>query len=137
MGGNLRFAERFIEVCGTSEPAKVQRLLNIPYQSAKNYLQGRVPNTDVLIEISNQTSYSIDWMLTGRGKKIIEDSALADIPILTRQFEAIVRKICLEVIREVIGETPEHQPKVVKLHSSELMSEKVLDKSNAPTGRET
>jgi hypothetical protein len=63
------FVERFIEVCGTSEPSKVQKLLDVSYQAAKNYLQGRLPDSYVLKTISERTPYSINWLLTGQGEK--------------------------------------------------------------------
>ena len=135
MGKNSDFVARFVEACGTSEPAKVQRLLNVSYQAAKNYLQGRLPHSDVLILIAQRTSYSIDWLLTGRGKKIVDDVWTQDTPILTGQIEDSVRRICVEVINEINGR-PEAQPKVVVLQSSELMSEKVMDEANALTGRQ-
>ena len=135
MGKNSDFVARFVEACGTSEPAKVQRLLNVSYQAAKNYLQGRLPHSDVLILIAQRTSYSIDWLLTGRGKKIVDDVWTQDTPILTGQIEDSVRSICVEVINEINGRQ-EAQPKVVVLQSSELMSEKVLDEANALTGRQ-
>ena len=133
MGKNSDFVKRFVEACGTSEPAKIQRLLNISYQTAKNYLQGRLPHSDVLILIAQRTSYSIDWLLTGRGKKIVDDVWRQDTPILAGQIEHSVRRICVEVINE-INERQEAQPKVVVLQSSELMSEKVMDEITL-TGR--
>ena len=136
MGKNSDFVARFVEACGTSEPAKVQRLLNISYQAAKNYLQGRLPHSDVLILIAQRTSYSIDWLLTGRGKKIVDNVWTQDTPVLTGQIEDSVRRICVEVINEINGRHEEAQPKVVVLQSSELMSEKVMDEANALTGRQ-
>ena len=136
MGKNKEFVARFIEACGTSEPARIKRLLNISYQSAKNYLEGRIPQSDMLISISHRTSFSIDWLLTGRGKKFIEDVSVQDTPILTGQMEDSVRRICVEVINEFNGRQEIGQPKVVVLQSSELMSEKVMDEAHSLTVRE-
>ena len=136
MDKNHAFVTRFIEACGTSEPAKIQRLLNISYQTAKNYLQGRLPQSDVLISISQHTSCSIDWLLTGRGKKFIEDVRPQHTPIPTGQIEDSVRRICVEVINEINGSQSAAQPKVVVLQSSELMSEKVTDDAKTLTGRQ-
>jgi hypothetical protein len=136
MGKNQEFIDRFIEACGTCEPAKIQRLLNISYQAAKNYLAGRLPQSDILISISETTSCSIDWLLTGRGKKFIGAIPPRDTPILTGQMEASVRRICVEVINEYNGRRQDDQPKVVVLQSSELMSEKVMDEAKSLTGRE-
>lgn len=136
MQKNREFAERFTEACGTSEPAQIKRLLNISYQAVKNYLDGRLPSSDVLILISQRTSCSIDWLLTGRGKKFIAGVEIQDKPILTGQTEALVRRICVEVINEYNGRQEIRQPKVVVLQSSELMSEKVMDEAHALTVRE-
>ena len=125
MKKNEGFVRRLAQACGTSEPAKVQRLLNIPYQSAKNYLEGRIPHPDVLISISEKTLCSIDWLLTGRGKKIIANDVEQDTLVLTGQAEASVRRICLEVINEYRGEN-NPQPRTVVLHSGDLFTEKVI-----------
>ena len=39
------------------------------YQAVKNYVEGRIPAVDVLIEISDSTNCSIDWLVTGKGEK--------------------------------------------------------------------
>jgi hypothetical protein len=121
---NQGFRERFIEACGTSKPAKIQRLLNISYQAAKNYVGGRLPSTEVLLTISERTPYSIDWLLTGRGKKFADPAVIADTPLPTGQMETFVRQICVEVINEMTAQHEPAQRKVVVLQSSEVLSEK-------------
>ncbi len=123
------FSIRFIEVCGSDRPAIIKRLLNISYQAAKNYLSGRIPDAQVLLKIAQNTEYSIHWLLTGRGKKFIEAENHQDTPILSRQIEASVRRICVEVINEINVRQEAAQPKVVVLRSGELLSEKVMDES--------
>lgn len=123
------FINRFVEVCGTSEPAKIQRLLDISYQAAKNYLQGRMPDSNVLITIARRTPYSINWLLTGDGKKFIEESSGENTPLTTREIRELVREECQNVINELL---PNHQPaqqKVVVLPSASLRSERVKDAS--------
>ena len=119
----------FAEACGTSRPADVQRLLNISYQAAKNYLDGRIPDARILIAIAERTPYSIHWLLTGLGDKFVDGEARQDTPILTREMEASVRRICVEVINEFSGRQNAAQPKVVVLQSAELLSEKVMDET--------
>lgn len=133
---NREFVARFIEACGTHEPAKIQRLLNISYQTAKNYLNGRLPNSNMLVSIATHTSCSIDWLLTGRGKKFLETQSVEDTPIPAGQMETFVRKICVEVVNEFSGRQESAQAKVVVLQSSELLSEKVTHKATARAGRQ-
>lgn len=131
--GKLGFSGRLIEACRTSKPADVKRLLNISYQAAKNYLsEERLPNARILIQISEHTNCSIDWLLTGRGKKFIHSDLEADTPISTRQIESIARKVCVEVINERLGDA-EARLKIVQLHSSEVLSEKVLEQPKTVT----
>ena len=124
---------RFAEVCGTGRASKIQRLLNISYQSAKNYLQGRLPRPEVLILISDRTGCSIDWLLTGRGKKFLHETAAVDTPLTAGQI-AQVRTVCVEVINEVNGTQRPGQSRIVRLQSSELMSEKVPAETGSLTG---
>jgi len=127
---NFSFVERFIEVCGSSQPNEVAQLLNISYQAAKNYLQGRLPDSKVLISISEKTSYSINWLLTGEGEKFVNHSINQDTAILSDQMETFVRQICLEVIGEVLSNRADlFQQKVIVLTSDNIKEEQILDES--------
>jgi transcriptional regulator with XRE-family HTH domain len=132
---SLAFIARFAEVCGSSKPAEVARLLNIAYQTAKNYLNGRLPHPEVLITIAQRTPYSINWLLTGRGKKIVDDDRSLDTPIPTGQMESFVRRICVEVINEMNGREESILPKIVVLQPEDILSEKVAETTAASTER--
>jgi hypothetical protein len=128
------FITRFVEVCGTSEPAKIQRLLNISYQAAKNYLQGRLPDPVVLRTIAERTPYSIHWLLTGAGEKLVAgpEAATEDTPLTTRQVRDLIRVECVEVINELMRSRESTQQKVVVLQSDTLKSEKVREPLTVP-----
>lgn len=120
-----KFIVRFIETCGTAEPARIQRLLNISYQAAKNYLQGRQPDTTVLKAIAGKTPYSIHWLLTGEGEKLVSSDLQKDTFILTDQIRTLIRQECVKVINEILGSQVTTQSKVVVLQSDKLRSEKI------------
>lgn len=65
------FKDRLIELCGTNQPAELAQKMEISYQAARNYLNGRLPETNVLLMIAEKTKCSIHWLLTGEGKKFI------------------------------------------------------------------
>ena len=126
---NNNFIERFVEVCGSAEPVKIQRLLNISYQAARNYLQGRLPDSYVLRTIAEQTPYSLNWLLTGNGEKFVSSHVPEDATLSASQIRDLVRKECGEVINELLGGRDLTQQKVVVLHSDSLRSEKVKETS--------
>ena len=127
---NFSFVERFIEVCGSSQPNDIARLLNISYQAAKNYLQGRLPDTKVLIAITEKTPYSINWLLTGQGDKFTKDSLNQDALMLSDQMRTFVREICMEVLTEMLStQKTSTQQKVVVLTPEKIKIEKILDES--------
>jgi hypothetical protein len=121
------FITRFVEVCGTSEPAKIQRLLDISYQAAKNYLQGRMPDSSVLVTIARRTPYSINWLLTGEGEKLISRTLNEDTPLTAREIRDLVRDECGKVINELLPSHERAQQKIVVLPSASLRSERVKD----------
>lgn len=47
--------------------ADVSRRLGIPHATVRNYYQGRMPASDVLIKIANETNVSLNWLLIGTG----------------------------------------------------------------------
>ena len=131
----ISFIERFTEVCGSSEPAKIQRLLDISYQAAKNYLQGRLPDSYVLRTIAERTPYSINWLLTGVGDKFVSSHVREDAPLSAGQIRDLVRSECVEVINELLGSREVTQQKVVVLPSGSLKSEKVKESTTVPDGK--
>ena len=120
---NIAFVRRLTDICGTSRPAHLQRLFNISYQAAKNYLSGRYPSTEMLLIIAERTGCSIHWLLTGEGKKFVEPELAEGTPLLPGQAQALVRKICVEVINERFGS--QELPKTVVLPPEKLKSETV------------
>ena len=129
------FIERFVEVCGTSEAVKIQRLLDISYQAAKNYLQGRLPDSYVLRTIAERTPYSINWLLTGQGEKLVSGGSLhrtEDTPLTAGQIRDLIRSECVEVLNDLLANRESAQQKVVVLPSRSLKSEKVKEPSTLP-----
>lgn len=127
---NKDFVERFVEVCGTSKPAEVSRMLNVSYQAAKNYLQGRLPDSKVLLTICERTPYSIHWLITGEGKKFVKPGQEKDREIFTDEMRTFVRSECLDVINEVFVQPKEQANlKVVVLSPDKIKEEKVIDDS--------
>lgn len=126
------FIDRFVEVCGTSEAAKIQRLLDISYQAAKNYLQGRLPDSYVLRTIAERTPYSLNWLLTGKGEKLVSEPVQEDTPLSASQIRDLIRSECVGLINEVLASRESTRQKVVVLQSGSLKSEKVKEASTIP-----
>lgn len=144
---NFDFIQRFTEVCGTSQPAEIARLLNISYNAAKNYLSGRLPDAKVLITISERTEYSIHWLLTGIGKKFVESNLSEDTLLLSDQLRKFVRRECAELIGETLGTAATAvaaestadaagQTKVVVLTPDKIREEKILDENVSLPGKQ-
>jgi hypothetical protein len=102
-------------------------LLDISYQAARNYLQGRLPDSYVLRTIAERTPYSINWLLTGRGDKFVSSGAGEGAPLSSRQIRDLVRSECVEVINELLASHELTRQKVVVLQSGDLRSEKVKE----------
>jgi len=116
-------------MCGSSQPAYIARLFNISYQAAKNYLNGRLPDSNVLLAISRQTPYSIHWLLTGQGKKFVEISIKQDTLPLSDQLREFVRRECRELINEILNSEENTHAKTVVLTSEQIMEEKVMEET--------
>ena len=64
---NKEFIVRLNRVFDHESMADVARRLGIPHATVRNYYQGRLPASDVLIKIANETNVSLNWLLTGTG----------------------------------------------------------------------
>jgi hypothetical protein len=104
------FPARLADACGTDKAARIAELLDMRYQTVNNYLKGRVPTADVLVTISDRTLCSIDWLLTGRGKKFRDDAEPEGATIPSRQLEAIARRVIVEVINEMSASPQDGSP---------------------------
>ena len=76
------FRRRFIAVCGTSNARVISEYLDISYQAAKNYLNGRLPESKVLIKIAEKTPCSLHWLLTGEGEKYVDFKSRSEAELL-------------------------------------------------------
>ena len=132
--GNLEFVNRFIEFCGTSQAAEIKRLFGISYQAAKNYLDGvRLPETNVLIIISRKTDYSIHWLLTGEGEKLVKNSPREDTLLASRKLQEFIRGECREIICEMLSSQQNENARSTAaiLPTKTIVNEKALDETAA------
>ena len=119
------FAERFVESCGTSEASEISRLLDISYQAARNYLNGRLPEAFVLLAIAEKTPFSIHWLLTGRGKKFADNTENTEDQIFFGKVVEATRQGCMIALQESFDKNSETaSPKIVILKNTKVRSEK-------------
>lgn len=125
IGEKKDFIKRFAEVCGTGEPAEISRLLKISYQAARNYLDGRLPDANILLSIAEKTPYSIHWLLTGRGEKFVVAPENTEEELLLEKMRGVVKEGCTAAINETLVENPEaFSPKTVVINKDKVLNEK-------------
>ena len=74
--------EQRIREAFNNQPTKeIADRLGLSYHAVRNYLRGRIPSGEKLIEISQLTGCSIHWLLTGEGTKRIDGSSSSEIPV--------------------------------------------------------
>jgi hypothetical protein len=122
------FGSRLAEACSTSEPARIQRLLNISYQAAKNYLNGRLPDPRVLLTIAERTPYSLHWLLTGEGEKFSIPVRTEDTLPLARQISALIKQEVEDAVAQAMTKFPaEAGSRRIVLNPEDVLSEAVRD----------
>lgn len=127
------FVTRLIEICGSSQPADVARILKVSYQAAKNYLDGRLPDSKILLIIAEKTPYSIHWLLTGQGNKFVETSNPRENTLLAQDhLRTFVRRECLQVVDEILHSQTqlaenESSSRIVVLTPDKIKEEKVAE----------
>ncbi|HEX8637991.1 MAG TPA: hypothetical protein VF692_08015 [Pyrinomonadaceae bacterium] len=133
---NIDFVARLIEICGSSQPADISRILKVSYQAAKNYLNGRLPDSKVLLAIAEKTPFSVHWFLTGQGDKFVESGNLPENTLLASDdLRTFVRRECLQIVGEILrnqtqsAET-DSTSRIVVLTSDKIKEEKVAENPN-------
>jgi hypothetical protein len=125
---NTQFGVRLAEACGTGEPARIQRMLNISYQAAKNYLNGRLPDPRVLLTIAERTPYSLHWLLTGKGEKFSIPARADDTLPLARQISALIRQEVEDAVGQALAKSAsETRSRRIVLNPEDVLSETVRE----------
>ena len=124
---NLQFIARLVEVCETAKPAEIAQLFNVSYQAAKNYMAGRMPDTGVLLNIAENTDFSLHWLLTGTGKKFVGKDESEDTQILSDELWEQIRAECRQIVSKILdGQDVPDEGKVFVLNVKDIKEEKIL-----------
>jgi SOS-response transcriptional repressor LexA/transcriptional regulator with XRE-family HTH domain len=99
-GGRLR--EAFV---GVSNKEIAERL-GVSKSAVTNYVEGRIPSADMLAKISELTSYSIHWLITGEGSKLVSQKTEADLD----KGEAERRRYAKDLLKRVLEVSGSLQP---------------------------
>lgn len=65
------FGSRLREAFGNASNTQIAERLSVSKATITNYMAGKIPPPETLIEISKMTEFSIDWLLTGDGTKYL------------------------------------------------------------------
>jgi hypothetical protein len=103
------FGARFKEAFRHERNSVIARKLDKTDSAIKNYVDGRVPEAPVLIEISELTGCSIHWLITGKGPKYIQapDGTVLDEERLKALQEfADTSARAAELLAQITGKNP-------------------------------
>lgn len=88
--------------------AAIARRLGLPHATVRNYFNGRLPAPDVLIKIGNETSVSLNWLLTGAGDMYLDQEKRADFgSLLEQKIEEIIDRKLAAMREEDVQELGE------------------------------
>jgi len=90
-----RFKDTFLLI-GDVSAADIARRLGVTHATATNYLEGRVPNGEVLARIANKTNVSLNWLLTGTGEPYASNPQTQSLEVelpLTSEARRIVQRM--------------------------------------------
>lgn len=86
------FTDRLKRAFGYATMAEIARQLEVPHATIRNYFNGRLPASDVLIKIANETNVSLSWLLAGKGEMYIS-GATADIGrLIDERIDALIER---------------------------------------------
>ena len=92
---NKDFVERLNKAFGNESMARVARRLGVPHATVRNYYLGRLPSSEVLIKIADETGVSLNWLLLGTGDVYASRRSEIDLAMLIEEKigEMIDRKL--------------------------------------------
>lgn len=122
------FGERLKEAFETNKIGEIARKMDVSYQAAKNYIEGRIPDADKLKEISDSTNCSIHWLITGKGNK-----ELTDTKVVGLINEDNLKQVIREVVQEEISNGIQLQHKIqaiVMAMKTNIKEQDIFDNGN-------
>jgi transcriptional regulator with XRE-family HTH domain len=66
------FGERLRQAFNNASNAEIARKLGVSEPAIGNYVKGRIPDADKLLQISTLTGCNLHWLLTGEGRRLAE-----------------------------------------------------------------
>lgn len=67
------FGDRFKIAFGNAKYAIIAEKIGVSEAAVKNYVAGRVPDAEKLVQISKLTNCNLHWLLTGDGPKNLSE----------------------------------------------------------------
>ena len=74
------FGERLLEAFGDVSENVIADIMQIEVSELPRYLEGELPTAETLKHISDFTNFSIHWLITGEGEKLVRPENVAIIP---------------------------------------------------------
>lgn len=124
------FQERLEAAFSYASMAEIARRLDIAHPTVQNYFKGRLPAPEVLIKIANETNVSLNWLLTGRGKKDIETPKPSFDEMFDDKIRAIVREEWREIQLQALKREAENDPIITNFDAIYDADEKMIDLGN-------
>lgn len=90
------FGKRLREAFDFATNKEIADKLKVTKSALTNYMNGRVPAADALLEIKKLTNCSLDWLLTGEGEKFT--TQIRDGDLLPSEFVIDYEKVAERII---------------------------------------
>ena len=107
------FPVRFRAAFHNAKMAEIARQLGITGPAVKNYLIGRIPPAETLLQVQKLTGCSLHWLLTGEGPRessqlvasgTVDNLQVIRVYLTQKLSELMEEEGSEEVIRYLIGE---------------------------------
>lgn len=94
------FGYRLKAAFGHAKNAEIARQLGVSESAVSNYVGGRVPDAETLVQIKNLTNCNLDWLLTGEGDGLAKPP---EPPDLMNLLDDRIRQIIREEQQNIVG----------------------------------
>ncbi len=93
---------RLKKAMGKSSQREFARKLNISPSTLWEYMKGRVPPSDFIVRVCEQTGVSERWLLSGKGEMFIEESGKKELDDLTQKIIRYINEMNDEEKKDVL-----------------------------------
>jgi hypothetical protein len=118
------FGRRLREAFEGKTNGEIATILECGDSTISTYMSGRIPPALTLVKISNTTGYSIHWLITEKGEKVVKEGSTSEVETLMNRIARKAERLPTEQHKDFILKSAEMIERYIDAQISDTSGKK-------------